>query len=203
MVDRRTILLTLLTSPLFPIAAQGATPGADTFISNLADQALQTLGDKSLSATARGAKFRQLFLTNFAVQRISRFVLGRYWRQATPAQRRDYVQLFTKYIIAVYVDRLTQYSGLKVHVVGTRRAPNGGVLVETKVVRPGAPKPAQVAWRLEGQPGAYKVVDVAIEGVSMAITERQEFGSVIANHGGNVNALLVALRHRISASAQN
>jgi phospholipid transport system substrate-binding protein len=70
-------------------------------------------------------------------------------------------------------------------------------------MRPGAPKPAQVAWRLEGGPGAYKVVDVAIEGVSMAITERQEFGSVIANNGGNVNALLAALRHRIDASAQN
>lgn len=203
MFDRRTILVTLLTTPLLPIAAQGATPGADAFIGNLADQALQTLGNKSLSTTAREAKFRHLFLANFGVRRISRFVLGRYWRQATPAERHDYVQLFTKYIIAVYVDRLTLYSGLKVQVVGTRRGPNGGVLVETTVERPGTPKPARVAWRVEGQPGAYKVVDVAIEGVSMAITERQEFGSVIANNGGNVNALLAALRRRISASAQN
>ena len=202
MLDRRTILLALLATPALSVAAPAAVPAAGVFIGDLADKALAALGDKALSVEARHAEFRRLFVANFAVRRIGRFVLGRYWRQASPAERREYVKLFTDYIVAIYADRLSKYSGLKVHVLGTRPASGGGVFVETEVVQPGATKPAPVAWRVEGKPGAYQIVDVAIEGVSMAITERQEFGSVIANNGGNVGALLAALRQRIAASAQ-
>ncbi len=201
MLDRRTILLALLATPALGVAA-AAVPPAGVFIGDLADRALATLGNRSLSVEARDAEFRRLFVANFAVPRIGRFVLGRYWRQASPAEQREYLKLFTDYIVAIYVDRLSKYSGLKVRVLGTRPASGGGVFVETEVVQPGATKPAAVAWRVEGEPGAYQIVDVVIEGVSMAITERQEFGSVIANNGGNVGALLAALRQRIAASAQ-
>jgi phospholipid transport system substrate-binding protein len=49
--------------------------------------------------------------------------------------------------------------------------------------------PAKVMWQVAKQPNGYKITDVSIEGISQAVTYRQEFSSVIDQHGGQVSAL--------------
>jgi phospholipid transport system substrate-binding protein len=180
--------------PSRPAAA--ADPAA--VITNLGNQALQVLGT-NVSPDTRLTRFRQLFTADFDVPRIARFVLGRYWRVATPQQHQQFIELFTNYISLVYSNRLAEYSGETLKVTGSRAAPDGS-LVSSEIVRPNGAPPAQVEWLLTPSDGTYKISDVIVEGVSMAVTQRSEFASVIERDGGQVQGLITALRQKTESA---
>lgn len=176
--------------PSRPAAA--ADPAA--VVTSLGNEALKVLG-KNVDPNLRVARFRQLFSADFDVPGIARFVLGRYWRVATPAQQQEFLKLFTDYIALAYSNRLAEYSGETLRVTGSRPAPDGE-LVSSQIVRANGQPPAGVDWLLTSQNGAYKISDVIVEGVSMAVTQRSEFASVIQRNGGQVEGLITALRQK-------
>jgi phospholipid transport system substrate-binding protein len=176
--------------PSRPAAA--ADPAA--VVTSLGNEALKVLG-KNVDPNLRVARFRQLFSADFDVPGIARFVLGRYWRVATPAQQQEFLKLFTDYIALAYSNRLAEYSGETLRVTGSRPAPDGE-LVSSEIVRANGQPPARVEWLLTPQDGAYKISDVIVEGVSMAVTQRSEFASVIQRNGGQVEGLITALRQK-------
>ena len=176
--------------PSRPAAA--ADPAA--VVTSLGNEALKMLG-KNVDPNLRVARFRQLFSADFDVPGIARFVLGRYWRVATPAQQQEFLKLFTDYIALAYSNRLAEYSGETLRVTGSRPAPDGE-LVSSEIVRANGQPPARVEWLLTPQNGAYKISDVIVEGVSMAVTQRSEFASVIQRNGGQVEGLITALRQK-------
>ena len=177
-------------------AAAAADPAA--VITSLGNQALEVLGN-NVDPKLRVARFRQLFSEDFDVPGIARFVLGRYWRVATEPQQQEFVKLFADYIALAYSNRLAEYSGETLHVTGTRPAPDGSV-VSSEIVRPNGAPPAKVDWVLTPHDGAYKISDVVVEGVSMAVTQRSEFASVIQRNGGQVQGLITALRQKTEAA---
>ncbi len=103
-------------APALPAAA-AADPTA--LIRELGNRALEVLG-KNVGSTERAARFRQLFREDFDVPAIARFVLGRYWRIATEAEQQEFVRLFEGYIALAYANRLAEYSGETLKVVGSR-----------------------------------------------------------------------------------
>ena len=72
------------------------------------------------------------------------------------------------------------------------------VLVNTRLVDPKGVPDVRVEWRLIRQGDGFKVADVVIEGVSMSVTQRQEYASVIQSNGGEVKALIKALNDRMA-----
>jgi phospholipid transport system substrate-binding protein len=194
-MTRRLSLVCLVAAGLLlgePIAAAAADPAA--LIASLGNEAIRVLG-KNVDPHLRVARFRQLFEEDFNVPGISRFVLGRYWRLATPVQQQEFVKLFTDYIALVYANQLAQYNGERLQVTGTRPAPDGE-LVASEIIRTDGQPPARVDWLLTPQNGAYKISDVIVEGISMAVTQRSEFASVIQRSGGQVQGLISALRQK-------
>lgn len=177
-------------------AAAAADPAA--VITSLGNEALKVLG-KDVAPSLRVARFRQLFSEDFDVPGIARFVLGRYWRLATPQQQQEFVKVFTDYIALAYSNRLAEYSGETLRVTGTRAAPDGQ-LVSSEILRTSGQPPARVDWLLTPQNGAYKIDDVIVEGVSMAVTQRSEFASVIQRNGGQVQGLITALRQKTESA---
>jgi phospholipid transport system substrate-binding protein len=180
--------------PSRPAAA--ADPAA--VVTSLGNEALKVLG-KNVDPNLRVARFRQLFSADFDVPGIGRFVLGRYWRVATPAQQQEFLKLFTDYIALAYSNRLAEYSGETLRVTGSRPAPDGE-LVSSEIVRANGQPPARVEWLLTPEDGAYKISDVIVEGVSMAVTQRSEFASVIQRNGGQVEGLITALRQKTESA---
>ncbi len=173
-------------------AVAAADPAA--LINDLGNRALEVLG-KDVSPGEREARFRQLFDQDFNVPVIARFVLGRYWRAATPAQQREFVRLFGQYTALAYSRRLAEYSGETLRVTGSRPEADGSI-VTSEIVRPNGAPPTKVDWRLSSIDGTYKITDVIVDGISMAVTQRSEFASVIQRHGGQVQGLLTLLRQK-------
>jgi phospholipid transport system substrate-binding protein len=201
MVRRAFLTATLILAagafaPAMPAAA-AADPAA--LVSQLGSRALEVLGQGS-TPSQRVARFRELLREDFDVPGIARFVLGRYWNIATEQQRAEYVKLFEDYVALAYSTRLAEYTGETFKVTGSR--PEGdGAIVSSQIVRPGGAAPVKVDWRLTGRNGVYKISDVSVDGISMAVTQRSEFASVIQHNGGQVQGLIAMLREKTAGTA--
>jgi phospholipid transport system substrate-binding protein len=176
-----------------------AAADAAAIITDLGNRALEVLA-RPVSARQREARFRELFHEDFDVPTIARFVLGRYWRLATPAEQQEFVSLFDEYVTLTYSNRLSQYRGETLRVTASRSEPDGW-LVTSFIMHPNGTPPARLDWRLNWADGTYKITDVIVEGISMAVTQRSEFASVIRRHGGQVQGLLTLLRQKTAAAA--
>ena len=199
------LALPMLLSP-HPAAAQApdseTVQAAERFVRDLGQSAIETLAKPELTEAETEARFRELLTQGFDTPLIGRFVLGRYWNVATSEQRQEYLDLFERLIVDVYADRFSQYSGETLEVTGAR--PVGGassdVVVASRILRP-AGAPVQVEWRVRPSgDGDLQIIDVIVEGVSMSVTQRSEFASVIQSRGGQVQGLLDALRERVGGA---
>jgi phospholipid transport system substrate-binding protein len=190
----------LVVAMLVPARPAAAAADPAAVITSLGNEALKVLG-KNVAPNLRVARFRQLFSEDFDVPGIARFVLGRYWRLATPTQQQEFIKAFTDYIALAYSNRLAEYSGETLRVTGSRPAPDGE-LVSSEIVRTNGQPPARVDWLLTPHSDAYKINDVIVEGVSMAVTQRSEFASVIQRNGGQVQGLITALRQKTESAGQ-
>jgi phospholipid transport system substrate-binding protein len=171
--------------------AQPADPVA--FINELGVQAIQVLGP-SASPPARVQRFRELFGAYFDLPRIARFVLGRYWRAATPEQQQQFLGLLKEYLSQAYAGRLAQYAGEKFAAINAQTQGEETV-VFSEITRNDGGK-IRVEWHLVND-GGWKITDAYVAGVSMAVTQRDEFGSVIQQGGGQVQYLLDKLRQKL------
>ena len=203
----RIFSILLLIALPFAIAAgpaAAATGGDDAkaaaFMNQLWNRALELLNKKAPPAE-RQARFRELFHNDFNSPQIARFVLGRYWRIASPEEQKEFLKLFEDYVVYVYTARLSDFEGEQFKI-NSARPDQDTVIVSTDVVTPGAPQPLKVDWRLVNDDGAYKITDVIVDGVSMLVTQRSEFASVIQRHGGQVQGLLDLMREKTASAAQ-
>ncbi len=171
--------------------------GALTFVSGMGDRALSFLRDQSMGQDGKTQEFRKLLESSFDMETIGRFALGKYWRQLSPAQQKEYQSLFRSYVVKVYSARFKEYSGQGFEAKAARAdsATPTDTMVSSVII-PAQGEPVSVEWRVRNKNGGYKVVDVIVEGVSMSVTQRSDFDAVIQKGGGNVSALLAQLRQQ-------
>ena len=169
--------------------------GATKYVENVAQQALSIINNKKLSEKKAKEKFQNIMNKSFDIKTISRFTLGRYWRVATKAQQKEYTRLIKEVILNKYANRLLDYSGDSFEVVGGRALNDTDSVVTMKVKPKGQPD-AVFAWRIRYKGGKYKIIDLAVEGVSMSVTHRSDFNAVIQRNGGNVQSLIDALKEK-------
>jgi phospholipid transport system substrate-binding protein len=200
---RRSLLAGLFA--LFATSSMAAPPvvnsaDAVAFMNTLWDRAVEVLNNKT-DLALREARFRELFHTDFDGPGIARFVLGRYWRAASEAEQQEFVKLFEDYVVFVYTARLSNFDGEALKVRGSR-SDGGGVIVSTDVSSPGVASPMKIDWRLVSDNGSYKISDVIVEGVSMMVTQRSEFASIVQRNGGQVRGLIAMMREKTASAAR-
>jgi phospholipid transport system substrate-binding protein len=202
MINRRTVLTAgaLMTASLLltglPRPASAQTDAAGAFIDDMAKRAIGILQTGGASTPEGKAEFTRILNEGFDLPTIGRFVLGRYWNSASPQQQQEYMQLFEAMIVETYSRRFQNYQGETLVVKGTRAVGSGGdTLVNTEIRQKDGP-PIQVDWRVRAAGSTFKVVDVIVARVSMSVTQRDEFASVISQNGGSIDGLLQAMRQR-------
>jgi phospholipid transport system substrate-binding protein len=191
---RRLLILLIAGFLAVPSPVAAADAPAD-FISDLGARAISELTAKDMSQPERETKFRQLLDEHFDVPAIGRFVLGRHWKLATDAQKTEYLKLFEDFIVRSYAVRFAGYSGQTFTVKGSTPGPKETTLVHSTLLQANA-QPIRLDWRVEPRGGRLVITDIIVEGVSMSVTQRSEFASVIQSSGGKVEGLLDALRKK-------
>jgi phospholipid transport system substrate-binding protein len=175
-----------------------AAAGARNFVDNMGKRAIGFLSDAALSQEERRMAFRGLLEDSFDMKTIGRFALGTYWRTADPGQKQTYLQLFNDMIVNVYSRRFEEYDGQNFDIKGYSTKGRRDVLVNSYIIPQGDPK-VRVDWLVRYKDGRYRIVDVIVEGVSMSITQRSDFSSIIQRGGGRIDVLLDHLKAQTGA----
>lgn len=180
--------------------ARSAELDAADFLDDLSRRGVQELTEPGLSVAEQERRFRVLIDESFDIPAIGRFVLGRHWHGASQAEQHEFLELFKDLLVRRFLPLFGKYSG-EVLAAGTAR-PFGDrpdlVSVASRILRPQA-EAIQVDWRMRRlEAGGYKILDIVAEGVSIAVTLRAEYGSVLKQAGGDVGKLNELLRDKIA-----
>lgn len=192
-----TLAAPALMAPSVAFAQAPRDAAAEAFVAGASQRALAILNNRALSQGQKAAQFRTFVDQHADVPRITTFVLGKYARTVTPPQRQQFAQVFREYASQVYETRLDEYKGERFRVTGSQMRKPGDVVVVSQVSGGQLREPQTVRWRIIRGPAGWRVVDVEVLGVWLAITQQQDFVATIDNAGGNINALINQLRNQV------
>lgn len=180
--------------------AQSADSGAAAFVKATGDKLVAVVNGPGSSQDKR-RMLTQIIDQTVDVDGVAKFCLGRFWRQASPAQQQHYTTIFHEVLVTNITAKLGEYKGVT-FTLG-RTEPNGdNVAVDTTVIRPNNP-PTDVKWLVANSGGAPKIVDVIAEGTSLRLTQRSDYASYLNQNGGSIDKLISAMQHQVEQYQAN
>ncbi|MGF1611424.1 MAG: phospholipid-binding protein MlaC [Kiloniellales bacterium] len=204
-VSRRRLLVAsgllagTLVAAVLPLRRARGQSGPGAFLQELGERAVAMLSDPALPDPSRAEKFQALMNESFDLPTIGRFILGRYWRQASEAQQAEFLETFKRVMAARFAPYFTGTSKDSFNILGPAAGAGGDRQAIRSKIRLEGGQIADVDWHLVERDGSFKIVDVVTEGVSMGLTLRSEYGSVLSRHGGDIDALIDLLRQKVNA----
>ncbi|MFM7689905.1 MAG: phospholipid-binding protein MlaC [Alphaproteobacteria bacterium] len=200
-LPRRVLMFGVFGLVTMPARAQQMDiTRATAFVDKAGQDLVNAINDPRLNQTQRRDKVASILRNAIDIEGTGRFILGRYVRQASPAELQDYLKLFDEIIIRNLSARFGEYRGVKFSLGRSQQRTEEDALVSTLVERPNTPT-FTLDWRVADINGRPKVVDVIAEGTSLRLTTRSEYAAVIQRNGGRVAALLDAMRGQIAQLA--
>ena len=177
--------------------AGGVEQGALQSIDRVGRDSVAILSNRTLTKAERINYFRKILARDLDIPVLAKFMLGRHWKRATPEQRAAYIKVFSEFLLQTYSTRLGGAKVESFEVLKTETAKGTkDIFVHSRVRRSGAAT-MRAIWRVRpyGE-GEFRVVDLVVEGISMAITLRQEFASILRRDG--VDGLIAMLLGRLT-----
>jgi phospholipid transport system substrate-binding protein len=206
MMQRRTLLALPAAAATLALAwprtghAEIDPARAAAFVRDAGNELVAAINDTRSNVATRRDKVAAVLRRTVDIEGTGRFILGRYVRQASPAELADYNRLFDDIIVRNLSARFGEYRGVRFSLGRSQQRTEEDVLVNTIIERPNQPA-FSLDWRVAEVGGQPRVVDVIAEGTSLRLTTRSEYSAVIQRNGGRVAALLDAMRNQIAQLA--
>jgi phospholipid transport system substrate-binding protein len=181
-------------------AAQTDIGRASAFVQTTGQQLVAAINDQAHDIAARRQKVASVLRQAVDIDGVGRFIIGRWWRNASPPEQQEYLKLFEETLIRNLSARFGEYQGVRFSLGRTQQRTEDDVLVNTVIERPNSAA-FSLDWRVGDIGGQPKVVDVIAEGTSLRLTQRSEYSSVIQRNNGQIAALLQAMRGQIQQLA--
>ena len=179
-------------------AAQAAVDAAKAqqFVENVTRDGIENIINANVSQKEKDERFAKLFNSALDMNFIGQFVLGRYWRTATPAQREAFIKAYREMNVKTWSKRFDEFKGRDFKFIGTTPSNSANqVFVNSEVPMPEG-QPAKVVWRVKQDGNNFKIVDIIIENVSLAITARNEYSAYIKKAPNGVDDLIKDLQKK-------
>ena len=180
--------LFLITKP-----AVSATDPAVDFVSQLANEMISDVLATEKPMTEKLDLFRSKFQNALDLKYIGQFVTGVYWRKASEADKKAFLDAFMEFTTKSWADKFNMYTGQTIVFKGTRNAQKGQLFVDSVIQNE---PPAEVIWRIREKDGSYKIVDIIVEGVSMAMSYRNEYSAYLQANSGSLKKLTQTLKEK-------
>jgi phospholipid transport system substrate-binding protein len=175
-------------------AVAAAESGAEAMIDSLSNETVQILKTTEVNSPQRKAGLRTILEKGFDLPYLAQLSVGRSWRELSEADQQEFTRVFTTWALQTQSARLSQYAGEQITIEGSEPAGARDTMVSTQIEGGKLQQPIKVDWRVREGDGAYHVIDVVIEGVSMVVTYRGEFQEIVER--GGVEALKAELAAR-------
>jgi phospholipid transport system substrate-binding protein len=189
MFHRRTVLALLAAAALCqvllirPAGAEVPAAAAEALVRSAITHALEVLGNKAYNTDERVKRLDELFLQYFDVRGMSTFALGPFARNVVDGKRKEYVDAFKGYMVRHYFSRL-EGIGDKYSIEKSRPEGDNTVMVDTKVGS------YSVVWRVRDRDGELKIMDLIVEGTSLLLVQRSDFGDLLRSNNGSIPQLI-------------
>jgi len=200
--SRRAVLALAVAVAGLPgtlLAQAAGADGARTFITKLAEEALAIIRSSGTGTAERRQQFNELFLRSFDVPGIGRFVLGRHWARLKPEEQQQFLQVMGEYVAGIYAAQFADYKGYNFRTTGVRSTGEGEALVPAQIDREGQ-QPIRMEFRVKQADGSYRILDVAVENISLILTKRDEFSPTLNSEG--VQGVIKRMQAVIASTAR-
>ncbi|MBS1269747.1 MAG: putative phospholipid-binding protein MlaC [Gammaproteobacteria bacterium] len=193
---RRVCLFMCLCMGLTAGAGAGLPP--DQLVRETAEQVITELTENRRELEKNPERLyrmvNKIVLPYFDFKRMSRYVLGQHWSDASPAQREQFTGEFKTLLIRTYATALFEYTGQEIvykpfrHEKGDKRA-----VVGTEVHPEDGP-PIPIEYGLISNSEEWKVYDIRIDGLSLVTNYRAQYGRIVQTRG--IEKLLASLSEK-------
>ena len=179
----------LLTFFYFLLINYSWSQSASEFISSVTNEASNILSSK-LTDDEKIEKLKKIGENSVDIDGVGLYTLGKYRKTLTDNQKKQYKELFRNYFLKSFSGRLVGYSDAKIAVLSEEIKNEKYTIVNTKLIGTSDRPEVKIDWRVYTKdPENPLIRDLVIEGLSLARTQKEEFNSIIANNGGNIEAL--------------
>jgi phospholipid transport system substrate-binding protein len=176
------------------LPAQAATSeAAQDYVQQNINKGLAILNDHQLSSEQRRAQFETFLLGLTDMKRIADFTLGQYRREANPTDISQFEAAFQNYATAVYQSYFARYAGQTLKVTGTQARSSDDFIVATQLIDPNdhsGQQPLEVDFRVRTDNSRPVVVDFSVDGIWLALSERDQFTAFLGQNNGNIPLLV-------------
>jgi len=160
------------------------------YIEGVGQQAINILKTPIEDLQTRELLFARMLNNNFDKKLIHRAVLGKASKGASPGELVRFGKAFDKHIVKVYASQLGVYSNQLFIIDKAFNKGKKDTIVSSHIEHETAP-PLRIDWRLRDRGNGIKIIDIAIEGVSLLATKRADFGASIKK--GGLHSLIIDL----------
>ena len=170
-----------------------------TFITELVDDAINTLSDKNIKITDKNKKIETIARENVDIAALSMYTLGPVRKTLDQKTLDEYKVLFEKYFLKSLTSRLTDYSSQKFEVLEAEQKTKTTTIVSSKIVESASQPEIKIDWRIYTKnPDKPLIRDLIVEGLSLAKTQKEEFSSILNSNNNDINILLKKLEEFIN-----
>ena len=169
-----------------------------TFITELVNDAINTLSNKNISETDKNKKIETIALQNVDIEALSMYTLGDIRKTLDQGTLEKYKDLFENYFLKSLTSRLTDYSTQKFEVLSADQKSEAYTIVSSRIVKNSSQPELKIKWRVYTKDPAKPLIrDLIVEGLSLAKTQREEFASILNSNNNDMNILFQKLEEFI------
>jgi len=164
------------------------------FVQETTDEATEAL-NKRLSKEEKMEKLKIIAKKSVDIKGIGNYSLGTHRKTISDQQKDEYFEIFEQYFLKSFASRLAEYTDPKIRVDSQKKLNDKYTMVSSTLLATSEKAEIKIDWRVVTKnPDNPLIIDVIIEGVSLAKVQREEFNSIIQSNDGNINALFKTLR---------
>ena len=169
------------------------------FISELVNDAIKTLSDKTISIEEKRSFIENLALKNVDIKALSLYTLGELRKSSDENDLNNYQEIFQKYFLKSLTSRLTDYSSNKFEVISAEQKSSVYTIVKSKIIANEKQPEIKIDWRVYTKnPDKPLIRDLIVEGLSLARTQKEEFSSILNSNNNELSVLIAKLEEFIN-----
>lgn len=191
------VLISCLMLTAFSASAAVDAGNAKAFVEKVTQEGLVDIINSNVSQQEKDRRFEKLFNEALDLKFIGQFVLGRYWRTATPEQKKEFIEVYRQLNVKTWSKRFDEFRGKKFIFNGTSPSSSANQIFVNSSVPMDQGNPASVVWRVKQSGNNFKIVDIIIENVSLAITARNEYTAFIKKSPNGIDGLIKDLKAKV------
>ena len=168
------------------------------FVQSIVDQASQILS-KSYSKEEKIAKLKLIAKENVDIKGIGFYSLGSHRKSLSDDKKKEYIDIFEQYFLKSFSSRLAEYTDPKIEVNDQEKLNEKYTMVSSVLLATKDKPQIKIDWRIiTKNPDKPLIIDVVIEGVSLAKVQKEEFNSTIQTNNGDINSLISSLKEFVN-----